>query len=75
MRIQSQVVAAVALGLVFHDIHRLDASTAGVQDRFGIMFFLLLYLSLLSLTSLPIWREDQHLFVAERGSGIYTTSP
>ena len=68
-------MAAVALGLVFRDIHRLDKETAGVQDRFGIMFFLLVYLCLLSLTSLPLWREDQQLFVAERGSGIYTTSP
>jgi ATP-binding cassette subfamily G (WHITE) protein 2 len=69
------MVAAVALGIVFRDIHRLDQETAGLQDRFGIMFFLLVYLSLLSLTSLPLWREDQLLFVAERGSGIYSTSP
>ena len=69
------VVAASALGLVFKDIHHLDQETAGTQDRFGIMFFLVLYLSLLSLTSLPIWREDQQLFVAERGSGIYSTGP
>jgi ABC-type multidrug transport system permease subunit len=69
------VVAAAALGLVFRDVHSLDQETAGTQDRFGIMFFLVLYLSLLSLTSLPIWREDQQLFVAERGSGIYATSP
>jgi ATP-binding cassette subfamily G (WHITE) protein 2 len=69
------MVAAVALGLVFRDIHSKDEETAGTQDRFGIMFFLVLYLSLLALTSLPLWREDQLLFVAERGSGIYTTSP
>ena len=31
-------------------------------------------LSLLSLTSLPLWREEQQLFIAERGSGIYGTS-
>jgi ABC-type multidrug transport system permease subunit len=69
------VVTALALGLVFQNIHDHDAETAGTQDRFGIMFFLVLYLSLLSLTSLPIWRDDQQLFVAERGSGIYDTSP
>jgi ATP-binding cassette subfamily G (WHITE) protein 2 len=68
-------VTAVALGIVFKDIHEKDAETAGTQDRFGIMFFLVLYLSLLALTSLPLWREDQLLFVAERGSGIYSTSP
>jgi len=69
------VVAALALGFVFKNIHEHDSETAGTQDRFGIMFFLVLYLSLLSLTSLPIWRDDQQLFVAERGSGIYDTSP
>ena len=68
------LVASLVLGSVFHDIHSKDETTAGTQDRFGIMFFLVLYLSLLSLTSLPLWREEQLLFMAERGSGIYSTS-
>jgi hypothetical protein len=68
------VVAAATLGAVFRDIHSKDEVTAGTQDRFGIMFFLVLYLSLLALTSLPLWREEQLLFVAERGSGLYSTS-
>jgi ABC-type multidrug transport system permease subunit len=69
------VVASVLIGFTFQDIHSKDNETAGTQDRFGIMFFLCLYLSLLSLTSLPLWRDDQQLFVSERGSGIYSTSP
>mmetsp|Transcript_1019 Transcript_1019/g.1696 ORF Transcript_1019/g.1696 Transcript_1019/m.1696 type:complete len:319 (-) Transcript_1019:308-1264(-) len=68
------VVASVLIGFTFENIHSKDDKTAGTQDRFGIMFFLLLYLSLLSLTSLPLWRDDQQLFVSERGSGIYGTS-
>jgi ABC-type multidrug transport system ATPase subunit/ABC-type multidrug transport system permease subunit len=68
------VAAALILGLAFHDISKFNEETAGVQNRFGIMFFLVLYLSLLALTSLSIWREDQRLFVVERGSGIYCTS-
>jgi ATP-binding cassette subfamily G (WHITE) protein 2 len=68
------VVAAITLGIVFKDIHAKDDETEGTQDRFGIMFFLVLYLSLLALTSLPLWREEQQLFIAERASGIYGTS-
>ena len=67
-------ICAVALGLVFKDIHQKDDETAGMQDRFGIMFFLVMYLSLLALTSLPLWREEQRLFKAERGSGVYGAS-
>jgi ABC-type multidrug transport system ATPase subunit/ABC-type multidrug transport system permease subunit len=68
------LVCALGLGLVFRKIHKKDGETAGMQDRFGIMFFLVLYLSLLALTSLPVWREEQRLFKAERGSGIYGAS-
>lgn len=39
--------------------------------RFGALFFLLLYLSLLSLTSLPVWREDRRLFLSESIGGAY----
>ena len=38
------------------------------------MFFLVLYLSLTSLSSLPVWREDARVFLADRGSGVYGTS-
>lgn len=43
--------------------------------RFGALFFLLLYLSLLSLTSLPIWREDRRLFLSESMAGAYGHLP
>ncbi|CAN0445330.1 unnamed protein product, partial [Hapterophycus canaliculatus] len=39
--------------------------------RLGVLFFLLLYLSLLSLTSLPVWREDRRLFLSESMGGAY----
>jgi len=68
------VAAALILGFAFYNVPKLNDETAGVQNRFGIMFFLVLYLSLLALTSLSIWREEQRLFVVERGSGIYCTS-
>jgi ATP-binding cassette, subfamily G (WHITE), member 2 len=46
----------------------------GIQNRFGLLFFILLFLSLLSLSSLPIWKESMLLFYRERDAGAYTTS-
>ena len=69
------LAASVAIGLAFRDTPSENEETAGTQNRFGVMFFLVLYLSLLSLTSLATWREDQELFVVERGSGLYSTVP
>lgn len=47
----------------------------GIQNRFGMLFFMMLFLSLMSLSSLPIWSEDMVLFFRERDSGAYSTSP
>lgn len=38
-----------------------------------MLFFMLLYLSLMALTSLPIWRDEKLLFLRERDSGAYGT--
>lgn len=43
------------------------------QDRFGSLFFMLMYLALMGLSSLPIWRDDRLLFVRERAAGAYGT--
>ena len=63
--------ASVALGFIFwnsgHD-------TGGIQNRMGVLFFIILYLTLMSLSSLPIWKEDQILFRRERASGVYGTN-
>ena len=47
--------------------------TAGIQNRLGVLFFLLLYLSLMSLSSLPIWRDERLLYIKERAAGMYDT--
>ena len=44
------------------------------QDRLGSLFFMLLYLSLMSLSSLPIWRDDRLVFMRERAAGAYGTA-
>ncbi|CAN0220288.1 unnamed protein product, partial [Ectocarpus sp. 8 AP-2014] len=73
------VAMALCLASVFEG--RLGYNLAGAQDRrvvsfeFGILFFLLLYLALLSLTSLPVWREDRRLFLSEAMGGAYGHLP
>merc|ERR1711934_196525 len=58
------------LGLVFYQT---DVDFGGIQNRMGSMFFIVLYLGLSSLSSVPVWSEDRLLFLRERASGAYTT--
>merc|ERR1711934_889342 len=57
------------LGLVFYQT---DVDFGGIQNRMGSMF-IVLYLGLSSLSSVPVWSEDRLLFLRERASGAYTT--
>lgn len=54
------LVTAVALGLIFQNA---GVDTGGIQNRLGCLFFMLLYLSMMSLSSLPIWRAEKLLFI------------
>ena len=67
----STACASVALGLIFWNSRR---DTSGIQNRMGVLFFIILYLTLMSLSSLPLWKEDQILFRRERASGVYGTN-
>ncbi|EFJ49894.1 hypothetical protein VOLCADRAFT_104135 [Volvox carteri f. nagariensis] len=64
------LAVAVCLGLIFHNA---GTDTSGIQNRLGVLFFMLLYLSLMALSSLPIWRDEKLLFMRERASGVYGT--
>ncbi|KAL0042544.1 hypothetical protein WJX79_003095 [Trebouxia sp. C0005] len=64
------LVTAVALGLIFRNA---GVDTGGIQNRLGCLFFMLLYLSMMSLSSLPIWRAEKLLFIRERDAGAYGT--
>ena len=63
--------ASAAMGSVFYDAGR---DTGGIQNRMGALFFVLLYLTLMSLSSLPMWREDRLLFLREKAAGAYDTA-
>lgn len=62
---------ALGLGLLFHDTGR---NTDGIQSRLGVLFFIVMFLSTMSLSSLPVWREERLLFKRERGNGVYGAS-
>ena len=63
--------ASVFVGAVFRSAGR---DTGGIQNRMGSLFFVLLYLTLMSLSSLPVWREDRALFLREKAAGAYDTA-
>lgn len=44
-----------------------------LQDRFGSLFFQVMFLALMGLSSLPIWADDRLLFYRERTAGAYGT--
>ena len=64
----STVLVSVALGFIFRGTGK---DTAGIQSRLGTFFFILLYMSVASLSSLPVWRDEQLLFRREKGAGCY----
>merc|ERR1711977_490249 len=57
-------------GLVFY---KTSVDFGGIQNRMGSMFFIVLYLGLASLSSVPVWNESRLLFLRERASGAYGT--
>ena len=65
------LAVALCLGVVFA---RAGVDTPGIQDRLGSLFFMLLYLSFMTLSSLPVWREERLLFLRERAAGAYGTA-
>ena len=73
MHLGLAMAVAGVVGYTYHDVNQYNRETAGVQDRFGIMFFCLTYFSLISLSSLPLWRDDVRIFIHERASGAYGT--
>ena len=62
------LVVALCIGAVFRHA---GVDTGGIQDRLGALFFMLLYLSFISLGSLPVWHEERLLFARERAAGAY----
>jgi len=71
LNLLASLAMSVAVALIFYHT---GVSKGGVQNRLGVLFFLLLFLSLMSLSSLPIWHAERLLFRRERDSSTYGTS-
>ncbi len=54
------LLMSLGIGVVYWHVTR---DTGGIQNRFGSLFFILLYLAVMSLSSLPLWMEDRLLFI------------
>jgi len=65
------LVFSIMIGVSYWKV---GTDTAGIQNRMGCLFFLLIYLALMSLSSIPIWRDEHVLFLRERASQVYGTS-
>eukprot|EP00208_Stichococcus_sp_RCC1054_P008188 CAMPEP_0206149676 /NCGR_PEP_ID=MMETSP1473-20131121/37907_1 /ASSEMBLY_ACC=CAM_ASM_001109 /TAXON_ID=1461547 /ORGANISM="Stichococcus sp, Strain RCC1054" /LENGTH=1805 /DNA_ID=CAMNT_0053547157 /DNA_START=182 /DNA_END=5600 /DNA_ORIENTATION=- len=65
--------AATAAGLAV-TFYATGYETGGIQSRLGVLFYMVLYLSMMALGSLPVWRQDGILFARERDAGVYTTN-
>jgi hypothetical protein len=70
MSFVATLATAVFMGLVYKS---LDRMTPGIQNRFASFFFTILYLSLASLSSLPVWQEERALCARERAAGVYSS--
>jgi len=71
LNLLATLATALALGAAFWDT---GTDTPGIQNRFGSLFFMLLFLSLMSLSSLPIWKDSMLLLFRERDAGLYSTT-
>lgn len=66
------VLISVFVGLVFYQI---DDSIPGLQNRFGLMFFLCIFFCLTSLSSLGKFVGNRTVFKREMDSGYYRVLP
>lgn len=65
------LATAVLMAVVYADM---DKMTPGMLNRLSAFFFLGLYLSLVSLSSVPVWQVERALFLRERAAGAYSTA-
>ena len=68
LNLVSSVLVAFSVGFIFKNA---GTDTSGIQKRMGSLFFILLYLALISLGSIPVWHQDYKVFLKEQSSGLY----
>ncbi|QDZ23693.1 ABC transporter [Chloropicon primus] len=68
LNLVSSLLIAFSVGFIFKDA---GTDTSGIQMRMGSLFFILLYLSMISLGSIPVWHQEHRIFLKEHSSGLY----
>jgi len=71
VHVMATFLAALGVGLIFKNA---ALNQGGIQNRMGALFFILIFLTLMSLSSLPVWKEDRLLFIRERANRVYGTN-
>ena len=66
------IVIAIFTGLIFWNV---PSDFAGIQNRFGSLFFSLLFFGFVSMTTLDLFAPERLLFIRERANGFYQPFP
>jgi ABC-type multidrug transport system ATPase subunit/ABC-type multidrug transport system permease subunit len=70
-----QAVTAMACGLILGGIYyNLTDYTSGVQNRVGIIIFVLIFLSVISLSSIDSFIRNRNIYLREKSAGFYSPS-
>jgi len=73
--IRTQYILIALLGLCLGLIYwRLSNDLDGVQNRAGVLFFMISLLSFSSMSSIDIFFQERPIFLRERATGMYRTS-
>ena len=71
-----QLIVTVAVGALTGGLfYKLDLDLTGVHNRTGLLFFIVIYFSLISMSSIGAIVNDKDTFLRERAAGLYTTQP
>ena len=72
MHLLITLVVALLLGFTYRNI---DNGIPGSQNRFGFLFFIVMYFTLVSMSSIGSFVKELDLFNRERARGYYSTWP
>jgi hypothetical protein len=72
MHVFITLAVATLLGFTYYKI---GIDIAGSQDRFGLLFFIVIYFSMVSMSSIGAFTKELDLFNRERARGYYSTAP
>jgi ABC-type multidrug transport system ATPase subunit/ABC-type multidrug transport system permease subunit len=65
------LVGGATGGLFYH----LGMDLKGAENRMGVLFFVVLYFSIISMSSIGTIVSDKEIFLRDRAAGLYTVEP